>query len=268
MRFRHLTLTCLFLLFATVSVANDVDPYLWLENVEGDSALAWVKERSAKDTAQIEAVPVFKPIREKLLEIFNSSDRIPDPEVRGAWIYNFWQDKDHVRGIWRRTTRAEYVKATPQWETVIDLDQLAASENENWVWKGAVGLEPDHTHFMVNLSRGGGDAVVVREFDGKKKTFVEGGFSLPEAKSDIGWRDENSLWVGTDFGEGSREGMTAAERHVSVCADDQEMCVPYLLRQELKQPERWFIRPLQVVEDQEHRTREGRIPQERCDAVK
>lgn len=203
MRFRHLALTCLFLLFATVSVANDVDPYLWLEDVEGDSALAWVKDRSAKDTAQIEAVPVFKPIREKLLEIFNSSDRIPDPEVRGAWIYNFWQDKDHVRGIWRRTTRAEYIKDKPNWETVIDLDQLAAAENENWVWKGAVGLEPDHTHFMVNLSRGGGDAVVVREFDGKTKTFVKDGFTLPEAKSDIGWRDENSLWVGTDFGDGS-----------------------------------------------------------------
>ncbi len=203
MRFARFTLFIALLLVATVAVADQVDPYMWLENVEGDSALAWVKARSAKDTAVLEAVPVFKPVQQKLLEIFNSSDRIPDPDVRGAWIYNFWQDKDHVRGIWRRTTRAEYVKTAPAWETVIDLDKLAASENENWVWKGAIGLAPDYKRFMVNLSRGGGDAVVVREFDATTNAFVDGGFSLTEAKSDVAWRDENSLWVGTDFGDGS-----------------------------------------------------------------
>src|SRR6478752_5002990 len=64
-----------------------------------------------------------------------------------------------------------------------------------------------------------------------------------------------------DFGESSGERMTAAERHVSIRAHDQEMGVPYLLGQELKQAERWFIRPLQVVEDEKQRTREGRIPQ-------
>ncbi len=203
MRFGRFALTLILLLVATVSVADDVDPYLWLEEVDGDKALTWVKERSAKDTAEIEAVPVFKPIKEKLMQIYNSSDRIPDPEVRGEWIYNFWQDKDHVRGIWRRTSRAEYVKASPNWETVIDLDQLATSEKENWVWKGAQGLPPEYKHFMVTLSRGGGDASVVREFDATTKAFVEGGFSLPEAKSDVAWRDENSLWIGTDFGDGS-----------------------------------------------------------------
>jgi prolyl oligopeptidase len=108
-----------------------------------------------------------------------------------------------VRGIWRRTTREEYVKASPNWETVIDLDALAEAENENWVWKGSSGLAPDYKHYMINLSRGGGDATVVREFDTEKKEWVEGGFFLPEAKSNVDWRDENTLWVGTDFGEGS-----------------------------------------------------------------
>jgi len=203
MRPGKLVLTLLFLVIATVCVAEDVDPYLWLEEVDGEKALAWVKEKSAKDTAELEAVPEYKPIHEKLLQIYNDSDRIPDPEVEGTWVYNFWQDKDHVRGIWRRTTRAEYAKANPNWETVIDVDQLAAAENENWVWKGANGLPPAYNRFMVTLSRGGGDASVVREFDATTKSFVKDGFSLPEAKSDVAWRDENSLWIGTDFGKGS-----------------------------------------------------------------
>jgi prolyl oligopeptidase len=193
----------LLLLVATVTVADEVDKYQWLEEVDGEKALAWVKARSAKDTAELEAIPEYQPIHDKLLEIFNASDRIPDPDVEGVWVYNFWQDKDHVRGIWRRATRAEYAKENPAWETVLDLDQLAASEKENWVWKGASGLAPDYKRFIVNLSRGGGDAVVVREFDATTKKFVEGGFALKEAKSDVAWRDQNSLWIGTDFGKGT-----------------------------------------------------------------
>jgi prolyl oligopeptidase len=203
MRIGRYVLPVLLLLVAAVCVAGDVDPYLWLEEIDGEKALAWVKEKSAKDTAELEAVPEFKPIHEKLLEIYNASDRIPDPDVRGPWVYNFWQDKDHVRGIWRRASRAEYARESPNWETVLDLDQVATSENENWVWKGADGVPPKYERAMVSLSRGGGDATVYREFDCVTKKFVEGGFTLSEAKSDVAWRDENSLWVGTDFGKGS-----------------------------------------------------------------
>jgi prolyl oligopeptidase len=203
MRIGRLALAVIVLFMATVCVAADKDPYLWLEEVEGKKALKWVKERSAKDTAELEAVPEFTAIHEQLLEIFNSTDRIPYPRVRGAWIYNFWQDKDHVRGIWRRTFLDQYLTDSPAWETVLDLDALAEAEGENWVWKGATGLPPDYTHFMVRLSRGGGDAVVIREFNSSSKTFVEDGFYVPEAKSRVNWRDENTLWIGTDFGEGS-----------------------------------------------------------------
>jgi len=203
MRPSRLALIAFILLIATTVVAGDEDPYLWLEEVEGEKALEWVKERSAKDTAEIEAVPEFAPIHERLLEIFNSSDRIPYPRVRGAWIYNFWQDEAHVRGIWRRTSRDQYVSESPDWETVLDLDALAEAEGENWVWKGASGLAPDYKLFMITLSRGGGDAAVRREFDATTKAFVEGGFFVPEAKAQVSWRDENAVWIGTDFGEGS-----------------------------------------------------------------
>jgi prolyl oligopeptidase len=203
MRLGTLALTIILLLMATVCVAVDKDPYLWLEEVEGKKALEWVKERSASDTAELEGVSEFAPIHEQLLAIFNSSDRIPYPRIRGAWIYNFWQDKDHVRGIWRRTFLDQYISESPAWETVLDLDALAEAEGENWVWKGASGLAPDYTRFMITLSRGGGDAAVVREFNGASKTFVENGFYVPEAKANVGWRDENTIWIGTDFGEGS-----------------------------------------------------------------
>jgi len=188
---------------ATICIAADEDPYLWLEEVEGEKALAWAKERSAADTAVIEAVPEFGEFHEKLLEIYNSRDRIPTPGIRGAWIYNFWRDADHVRGIWQRTFLDEYVKESPAWETVLDLDALAEAENENWVWKGASCLAPEYRHCLLTLSRGGADAAVRREFDGAAKAFVKDGFFVPEAKARVGWKDENTLWIGTDFGEDS-----------------------------------------------------------------
>ncbi len=188
---------------ATTGVAADEDPYLWLEEVEGEKALAWAKEKSAADTAVIEAVPEFGEIHERLLEIVSSRDRIPTPRIRGPWIYNFWQDAEHVRGLWRRTFLSEYVRDSPAWETVLDLDALAEAEGENWVWKGATCLPPDDRHCLVSLSRGGADAAVEREFDTTAKTFVEGGFFLPEAKVRVAWKDVDTLWVGTDFGKGS-----------------------------------------------------------------
>jgi len=188
---------------ATICVAADEDPYLWLEEVEGDKPLSWAKERSAADTAELEAVPQFAEIHEKMLEIYNSRDRIPTPRIRGAWVYNFWRDAEHVRGIWRRTFLDEYIKESPAWETVLDLDALAEAEGENWVWKGASCLPPEFRHCMLTLSRGGADAAVEREFDTAAKAFVEDGFFVPEAKARVAWKDENTLWIGTDFGEGS-----------------------------------------------------------------
>ena len=199
-----LTIAILITLFAAgTAPAADEDPYLWLEEVEGAKALAWAESRSAADTAVLEAVPEYAEIYAKLVEIYNSSERIPTPGIRGAWIYNFWQDPDHERGIWRRTFLDQYVKESPAWEIVLDLDALAAAEGENWVWQGASCLSPEYRHCMISLSRGGADAAVEREFDAAAKAFVDDGFYVPEAKAQVGWKDENTLWIGTDFGEGS-----------------------------------------------------------------
>ena len=188
---------------ASVALAADEDPYLWLEEVENEKALEWAKARSAADTAVFEAVPEYEEIYADLVEIYNSRDRIPNPAIRGAWVYNYWQDAEHVRGVWRRTFLDEFVEESPSWEIVLDLDALAEAENENWVWKGADCLEPEYRRCMISLSRGGADATVEREFDTVAKKFAKNGFALPEGRHIIGWKSENALWVGTDFGEGS-----------------------------------------------------------------
>ena len=181
----------------------DDDPFQWLEDVQGEKPLAWVKEQNAKSTAVLEARPEYKPIYERTLEILDSKEKIPTPELLGDVVYNFWKDDVHERGIWRRTTLASYRTANPQWETVLDVDALAKAEGKSWVWHGAACLPPANERCMITLSPGGSDTHVSREFDTTKKSFVAGGFSLPEAKSQVAWRDENTLWVGTDFGPGS-----------------------------------------------------------------
>jgi prolyl oligopeptidase len=142
-------------------------------------------------------------LEKRILEILDSKERIPAVEKLGPRYYNFWRDAKSPRGLWRRTTLAEYRRPEPAWETVIDVDALAAAENENWVWHGAVCLKPDYRRCLVELSRGGADATVVREFDLAAKAFVKDGFSLPESKSSVGWLDADQLYVGTDFGPGS-----------------------------------------------------------------
>jgi prolyl oligopeptidase len=179
------------------------DPYLWLEEVGGETALAWVRERNAESERLLQAQPSFEPTRRTVLEVLDSREQIPYITRRGTHFYNFWRDAEHPRGLWRRTTLAEYRRAEPAWETVLDVDALAVAEGENWVWAGAQALGPEDRHAMVELSRGGADACVAREFDLVDKRFVAGGFALPEAKTSIVWEDADHLLVGTDFGAGS-----------------------------------------------------------------
>jgi prolyl oligopeptidase len=179
------------------------DPYQWLEDVEGAKAMAWVREQNGISQPQLEATPGFKELHDRLLAIYNSKERIPGVQKRGKWLYNFWQDEHHPRGIWRRTTLEEYRKPEPQWETVLDIGKLSDAENQKWVWKGATCLYPDYRRCLVSLSRGGADAVEVREFDTVAKQFVKGGFVSPESKQDVAWRDADSIYVARDFGPGS-----------------------------------------------------------------
>jgi prolyl oligopeptidase len=179
------------------------DPYPWLEEVLGEKALAWARARNAESAAALESDPGFAGLEQRLLSIYDSKERIPYVQKLGRWYYNFWRDGANPRGLWRRTTLESYRTAQPAWETVVDLDALSAAEKGNWVWHGADCLKPLYRRCLVSLSRGGADATVVREFDLDARAFVAGGFTLPEAKSNVAWLDADTLYVGTDFGAGS-----------------------------------------------------------------
>ena len=186
---------------AQINFAQE-DSFIWLEEVENPKALEWVEKWNEKSLAVLKSQKNYQSIYNQNLEIYNSTDRIADPLIHGEFVFNFWQDQNNPRGIWRRTSVKSYTSGNPEWETLIDIDKLADQDNIKWVFKGATGLYPDYKKFLVNLSKGGGDAVIVKEFDVASKSFVENGFYLPEAKGGASWIDENTLMVSTDFGDG------------------------------------------------------------------
>ncbi len=183
------------------------DPYAWLEDVTGDKPLQWVKSQNAKTEAEIAATPEFKQLEGKIRTMLDSDAKIPGVEKIGDYYYNFWKDKNHERGLWRRTTLEEYRKSQPRWETVLDLDALNAAEglqdDKKWVWHGASCRRPDYDRCLIALSRGGADADVTREFDLANKQWVKDGFFRAEAKGALGWKDADTVYAYTDFGAGS-----------------------------------------------------------------
>jgi prolyl oligopeptidase len=179
---------------------NAEDPYLWLEEIEGERALAWVREQNERSLAVLQGDPRYEQLHADALAIATSRDRLPTGDIRDGYYYNFWQDETHVRGIWRRTPVAEFARGAPVWETLLDVDALAAAENGNWVWKGAECLDGS-SRCMVSLSDGGKDATTWREFDIGQRRFIDGGFVVPEAKSSVAWLDADTLLVATDWGE-------------------------------------------------------------------
>jgi prolyl oligopeptidase len=179
------------------------DPYLWLEEVEGQEALKWVEGQNQETRKYIGESESYKKLENEALQILQAKDKIPSVAIYNKDLVNFWQDEDHSRGILRRTTLNNYKKKDVRWDNILDIDALAKTEKENWIYKGMSCLEPEKRFCLMNLSRGGKDAVVVREFDLKTKKFVIGGFTLPEAKQDLTWVDKDTVLVGTDFGAGT-----------------------------------------------------------------
>jgi prolyl oligopeptidase len=195
--------------------AIDRDAHLYLEEVEGEAALAWVRAQNERSLAILESDPRYKGYYEAALKIATSQERIPYGSIRQGHVYNFWQDETHERGLWRRTTPQSYASANPQWETLLDLDALAKAEGANWVYKGVSCLKPDQTRCLLSLSNGGKDAVRVREYSiaegGAKADFVAGGFDIPEAKSSIEWQDQDTLLIATDWGNEAGDKPTLTE---------------------------------------------------------
>jgi prolyl oligopeptidase len=186
--------------FAFCAQADTPDPYQYLEDVGGDASTAWVKTENAITVPRLQGDKRYQGLHDQAFAILSATDRIPAPNFVGDSVYNFWQDGSHVRGLWRRTSVESYRTANPQWETVLDIDALAAAEHANWIFKGADCRAPKYDHCMIALSNGGKDATEEREFDLTTKSFVEGGFRLPESKQNVSWLDDDTLLVQRDWG--------------------------------------------------------------------
>jgi prolyl oligopeptidase len=185
------------------SSVDAADPFLWLEDIEGQLALQWVQQQNTRSLQRLTADSRYEPAYQQALGILEDRSRIPYGTLRAGFVYNYWQDDEHVRGLWRRTPLASYATPEPEWETLLDVDALAKAEGRNWVYKG-VDCQPDNgPRCLISLSDGGQDAKVVREFDQRTRSFVADGFALAEAKSDVSWKDADTLLVATNFGDGS-----------------------------------------------------------------
>ncbi len=177
------------------------DPYIWLEEIENKEVLEWVNKQN-KDTLKKLTDTAFENDRDSLVKIYNHPGKIPHIIRRGEFVYNFWQDSHNVKGVWRRTTLDDYRLQSLDWEVLINIDELAEKEKEDWVWRGVETLPENHDLSIIKLSRGGSDAVCLREFNLLTKSFVPDGFNLPEAKSDITWLDKDTILLCSPFGEG------------------------------------------------------------------
>jgi prolyl oligopeptidase len=184
------------------NAAEDSDPYLWLEQVDSPRAMEWVKAENTKTVAVLEQDPRYEGLYRDALAIAQAKDRIPMPSLLDGAVFNFWQDADHVRGIWRRTTLESYRTQSPQWTTVLDLDAVAAAEKANWFLKDTDCLEPSEQRCMLSLSDGGEDAVTAREFNVRSASFVLHGFIIPRGKLRLAWQDEHTLLVAREWSPG------------------------------------------------------------------
>lgn len=189
---------------AAFATTDATDPYIWLEDVQSPRVDAWVAEKNKHSLGTLQSDPRYEGLYQQALDILQSRDRIPGVSIqRDGSLENFWQDAEHVRGIWRRTSMDSYNTANPQWETILDFDALAAAEGANWVYKGATCLAPEGRYCLISLSDGGKDAVTIREFDKVTKHFVEGGINLPESKSGVSWIDKDTLLISYAYDESS-----------------------------------------------------------------
>lgn len=179
------------------------DPFLWLEDIDGERALTWVRAQNERTKKRLTAHPEFENFLSHARSALDAPTRIPKVKAHGAYLYNLWRDAKNVRGLYRRATVQALKQPKPAWETVLDIDALSKAEGKPWVFKGMKCLPPKEERCVVELSPGGGDAVEIREFDAKALKFIPGGFSLPAAKQTVEWIDENTLFVATDFGAGS-----------------------------------------------------------------
>jgi len=201
--------TIIIILFMTVTQKQyaqplqEEDPYLWLEEIEGEKALDWVRGENKRSKEIFTKSAQYEPLKQKILNILNDDEKIAYPSITGEYVYNLWRDANNERGLWRRMLFTDYIAGKTEWETVLDIDKLSEKEGKKWVYSGAAWLEPNYKKCLLVLSDGGTDENVIREFNAETKTFIEDGFYFESSKGGANWIDENTVLVNRNFGEGS-----------------------------------------------------------------
>ena len=190
-----------------VSLAVEEDPYAWLEEVEGERAISWVKDQNKVSADRLKASPMHSLYKKQALAIMNDKDKLPYVRIRGPYVYNLWRDENSVRGKWRRMPLESYLAGKADWELLLDVDALGKKEAKSYVFKGATCFKPDYERCLLSLSDGGKDSKYLREFDVKTKTFVKDGFQLGEAKGSASWLDQDTVLIASAF---NKEDQTAS----------------------------------------------------------
>ena len=179
------------------------DPYLWLEEIESETSLDWVKKQNVVSDKALTNNPLYEELQQKYLDVFDDKEKIPYAKMEGDYVYNLWQDDIHERGLWRRMLKSDYLNNSDEWETVIDIDALSKKEGKKWVYAGSSFLKPDNNICLIYLSDGGKDEDEIREFDLSTKQFVKNGFIFPESKGGVTWIDKDHVLVARNFGKGT-----------------------------------------------------------------
>ncbi len=196
------TLNLIFVSLSALSL-DSKDNYLWLENIDSKESMQWVKETNKTTQGKLANTALYKELYQQALTALNGKSRLPIVSQNGKWLYNFWQDAEHPRGIYRKTTLKQFKKDKPKWQTVLDMDAYSKKQGRNYDYHGMTCLPPKGNDCLVFLSPGGSDAIEVREFNLKKRKFKKNGFQVPLAKTRISWIDKNTVYIGTDFGKDS-----------------------------------------------------------------
>jgi prolyl oligopeptidase len=240
--------------------APDDDPYLWLEEIENPRVLSWVETQNAATLQRFSDEGVAAD-RKVLKAIFDRPDNIPFPNRRAGKLFNPWRDAANPRGVWRATTLESFRSDAPDWDVPIDVDVLAAKEGEDWVWRGGDSLPPTHDRAIVQLSRGGSDAVVLREFDLATRDFVPDGFKLPESKTSVAWLDRDTLLLSSPLGSGMatrsghartvrlwRRGSDPLSAPVVFETGEERTGVWTIVDREVPEERVWFVEHLGVID--------------------
>jgi prolyl oligopeptidase len=248
------------------------DPFLWLEEVEGDRAMEWVLDQNERSRAELRAYPDYAALYDEVLGIYTSTDRIAYPSMRRGMLYNFWTDGEHPRGVYRRTDWESYLDGEPRWDVVLDVDELAAREGTPWAYRGMSCLGPEERLCLVRLSPGGSDAVEVREFDLERKEFVDGGFEVPVSKNTVAWVDRNTLLVSHNLDDThvTTSGYSSAVRRwergapledapIIAESDEQEMGMWVATEETAAGPRVLVLRLMTIFDTETHLLRNGEL---------